>query len=83
MSSTVHIDNKANNILILGKRPTEGLVDTTLTAEAKYPIDFTQWGKGFVLRPHYNGNNSFLFVNATKICQFKAKDSGINDDTLC
>ena len=22
---------------------------------------------------HYNGSNSFLFVNPTKICQFKAK----------
>ena len=24
---------------------------------------------------YYNGSNSFLFVNATKIYQFKAKDS--------
>ena len=26
----------------------------------------------------YNGSNSFLFVNATKVYQFKAKDSEIN-----
>ena len=42
-----------------------GLDDTTLTANAKYPIYFTLLGKRFVLRLHYNGNNGFLFVNAT------------------
>ena len=31
-----------------------------------------------MLSLHYNGSNSFLFVNAIKIYQFKAKDSEIN-----
>ena len=39
--------------------------------------------KKFVLSLHYNGSNSFLLVNATKIYQFKAKDSEINNYTLC
>ena len=78
MSSSVHIDNKNKDILILGEGPTQGLDDTTLTSEAKYPINFTQPRKRFVLSLHYNGNNSFLFVNATKIYQFKAKDSEKN-----
>ena len=69
--------NKNKNILILGERPTQGLDDTTLTAEAKYPINFTQAGKRFVLSLHYIGKNSFLFVNAIEIYQFKAKDSEI------
>ena len=38
MSSSVHIDNKGKDIIILGEGPTQGLDDTTLTAEAKYPI---------------------------------------------
>ena len=38
MSSSVHVDNKENNILTLGDGPTQGLDDTTLTAEAKYQI---------------------------------------------
>ena len=76
ISSSVHVDN-GKGILILGERPTKGLDDTTLTAEAKYPINFTQSGKRFVLSLHYNGSNSFLFVNATKVYQFKAKDSEI------
>ena len=67
MSSSVHIDNKGKDIIILGEAPTQGLDDTTLTAEAKYPINFIQSGKRFVLSLHYNRSNSFLFGNATKI----------------
>ena len=70
-------------ILILGEGPTQGLDDTTLTAEAKYPMNFTQPRKRFVLSLHYNGSNSFLFVNATKVYQFKAKNSEIKDYALC
>ena len=49
MSSSVHIDNKNKDILVLGKGPTQGLDNTTLTAEAKYPINFTESEKRFVL----------------------------------
>ena len=59
------------------------LDDTTLTAEAKYPISFTQSRKRFVLSLHYNGSNSFLFVNATTVDQFKAKNLEIKDCALC
>ena len=83
MSSSVLIDNKGKDILILGEGTTQGLDDTTLTAEAKYPINFTQSGKGFVLPLQYNGSNRFLFVNATKIYHFKAKDSEVKDYALC
>ena len=79
----MHVDNKNKNILILGKGPTEGLDDNTLTAEDIYPINFSQPNKRFVLSLHYNGSNSFLFVNATKIYQFKAKNSEIKYYTLC
>ena len=68
---------------LLAKGQTQGLDGITLTAEAKYPINFTQPNKRFVLSLHYNGSNSFLFVNATKVYQFKAKDSEIKDYTLC
>ena len=44
MSSSVDIDNKEKDIFILGEGTTQGLDDTTLTAEAKYPINFTQSG---------------------------------------
>ena len=32
---------------------------------------------------HYNGANSYLFVNGTEIITFKAKDSEINPYELC
>ena len=73
MSSTGHVDNKGKDILILGEAPTQGLDDVTLT---------TQSGRKLVLRLHYNGSKSFLFVNATKVCQLKAKNSGIKDYAL-
>ena len=74
MSSSMHVDNKRKNMLNLGEAPAQRLDDSTLTEEAKYPINFTQPGKRFVLSLHYNGNNSFLFVNATNVHQFKAKN---------
>ena len=79
MNSSVHIDNKRKDILILGEGPTQGLDDTTLTAEAKYPINFTQSGKRFVLSLQYNESNNFLFVIAIIMYQFKAKDSEEKD----
>ena len=59
MSSYVRIDNKGKDILISGKEPTERLDDTTLKAEAKYPINFTHSRKIFVLSLHSNGSNNF------------------------
>ena len=83
VSSSMHIDNKRKDILILGEGPTEGLHDTTSIAEAKYAINFTRSRKRFVLSLCYNGGNSFLFVNATKIYQFKAKCPEIKNYTMC
>ena len=64
MSSSAHIDNKKKDILVLGKRPTQGL-EHTLTAEKMYSINFTVTRKKFYLSLHYNGANSYLFVNGT------------------
>ena len=49
MSSPVHVENENKDILILGEGLTQGLDDTTLTAEAIYSINFTQPNKRFVL----------------------------------
>ena len=72
MSSSVPIDNKGRDILILGKRPTQGL-NHTLTAEAQYSINFTRPVIKFCLRLHYNRSSRFLFVNATKYISSKRK----------
>ena len=68
---------KIKDILVLGKGPTQGLDDTTMTVEAKYSISFSRSNIKFCLGLRYNSSNSFLFVNATKIHQFKAKNCEI------
>ena len=82
MSSSIHIDNKKNDILVLGRGPAQGL-ESTLTAEKMYSINFTVTKKIFCLSLHYNGANSYFFVNGTEIYKFKAKDSEIVASLLC
>ena len=82
MSSTVHIDNKGKDLLVLGKGPTQGL-ESTLTAKKMCSINFTVAKQKFCLILHYNGANSYLFVNGTEIYKFKAKDSEIIASPLC
>ena len=41
MSSSVHVDNKKKDILILGEGSTQGLGEHSLTAEKMYSINFT------------------------------------------
>ena len=48
-----------------------------------YSINFTVTKKKFCLSLHYNGANSYLFVNGTEIYKFKAKDSEIVAIPLC
>ena len=82
MSASIHFDNKGKYILVLGRGPTPGL-ESTLTAEKMYSINFTVKKMKFCLSLHYNGGNSYLFVNGTEIIKFKAKDSNIVASPLC
>ena len=82
MSSSIHIDNKKKDILVLRRGPTQGL-ESTLIAEKMYSINFTVTEKRFCLSLHYNGANSYFFVNGTEIIKFKAKDSEIVASPLC
>ena len=82
MSSFIQIDNKKKNILVLGRGPTQGL-ERTLTAEKIYCINFTVTKKKFCLSLHYNGPNSYLFVNGTEIIKLIAKDSEMVASPLC
>ena len=70
------------DILILGRGPTQGL-ESTLTAEKIYSINFTEKNKKLCLSLHYSGVNSYLFVNGTEIHKFKAKDSKIVTSPIC
>ena len=66
----------------MGKGPTQGL-EHTISAEKMYLINFTEYNKKFCLSLYYDGANSYLFTNGTKIIKFKAKDSKIVATPLC
>ena len=71
MSSSVDIDNAGEYVLIIGTDTTQALDDS----ENSYSINFFK----IKLSLHFNRSNRFLFVNTTKIYQFKAKDSAIKE----
>ena len=73
MSSSVHVDNKKKDILILGEGPKQRLDGTTLTAEKKYSISFTPSRKKFCLSLHYNGANSYYLLMVQKLLNLKQK----------
>ena len=77
MCSSVNANNKTKNILVLGKDFIQGLDNTTIYAEKLHSINFTKTNTKFCLSLHYNGANSYLFLNGTEIYKFKAKDSEI------
>ena len=64
----------------MGKGATQEL-EHTLSAEKMYSINFTVTGKKFCL--HYDGANSYLFVNGTEIIKFRTKHSEIVATPLC
>ena len=83
MSSTLHIDNKGKDILILGKALTQGLGEHSLTAEKMYQINFTKINTKFCLSLHYNGAKNYLFVNGKEIHEFTANNPEIVPNNLC
>ena len=48
-----------------------------------YSINYTEHNKKFCLILHYNGANSYSFVNDTEIYKLKAKDTEIVATPLC
>ena len=48
-----------------------------------YSVNFTDSRKKCCLNLHYNGANSYLFVNSLEIIKFKAKNSNIIASPLC
>ena len=82
MSLSTKNDNRKKDILILGRGPTQRL-ESTLSPEKTYSINFTKKNRKFCLSLHYNWANSYSFVNGKEIIKFKAKDSEILAYSLC
>ena len=48
-----------------------------------HSINFSDNNEKYCLSLHYNGANSYFFVNSTEIIKFKAKDSEIVATPFC
>ena len=84
MSFSVHVTNRANNIYVIGDGLTQGIHDTTtLYVKKNYYRNFTDPGKKIVLSLHYNGDDSYLFVNGRQELKFKAKTDQLVKEKLC
>ena len=76
MSFSVHATNRANHIHLMG-------TVLTIYAEKNFYRNFTDFGKKIVLSLHYNGDNSYLFVNCWQELKFKAKTDQLVKEKLC
>ena len=57
----------------MGDGLTQGIKDTTLYVEKSYWRNFTDPGKKIIISLHYNGDESYFFVNGRQELKFKAK----------
>ena len=78
-----HANNKANNVYVMGKDYIQKINDTTIYVEKMFYRNFTDPGKKFILSLHYNGDNSYLFVNVREELKFKTKTNQIINKNLC
>ena len=75
LGSSRHANNKTESVLIRSHGLIQKINDTTIYAEKRYSPNFTVDNKTFCLSMHYNGNNSYLFVNGKEVTKFKANNS--------
>ena len=83
ISFSVHTTNRATHIYLMGDGLTQGINDTTIYVEKNYYRNFMDLGKKFVLSFHYNGNDSYLFVNGRQELKFKCKTDQLVKEKLC
>ena len=83
MTFSVHATNRANHIYVMGTEFVQGINDTTIYAEKNFYRNFTDPGKKFILSLHYNGDDSYLFVNGRQELKFKCKTDQLVKEKLC
>ena len=81
LSDSSDEETKKNNILILGKGSVQ-INNTIIQAKSELKTNCTLPQK-LILSVHYNGDDSYLFLNNIPQYKFKAKDSEIKRRKLC
>ena len=74
MTESKHANNKTKDVLVLDRCLIQKIDDTTIYAEGMYTPNFAIANKTFCLSLHYNGDDSYLFVNGKEVVKFKAKN---------
>ena len=67
----------------MGKDYIKKVNDTTISAEKMFYRKFTDPDHKFILSLHYNGDDSYLFVNGREELKFKTKTDQIINNQLC
>ena len=75
--------NKTQNIYVLAKDFVQGINNITIYPEKIYKTNFTERSKKFVLSLHYNGDDSYLFVNGVEQLKFKSTINYRDRNLLC
>ena len=83
MSFSAHATNRVNHIYLMGDGFMQGINDTTLYVEKNYWKNFTDPGKKFIISLHYDGDESYFFVNGRQELKFKAKTDQLVQEKLC
>ena len=66
-SSSSYSDNRKHNFLILDEGPTYCINGSFRSPEKNLSMNFTKANTKFCFRLHYNGDNSYLYVNGKEI----------------
>ena len=82
-SFSAHATIRANHIYLMGDGLMQGINDTTLYVEKNYWRNFTDSGKKFIISLHYNGDESYFFVNGRQELKFKVKTDQLVKEKLC
>ena len=83
ITNSGHSTNQTKSVLVLGHDLKQKITDTKIYAEKIYSPSFTVVYKIFCLSLHYNGDNSYLFVNGKKVIKFKANNSELIKYRMC
>ena len=81
LSDSSDEETKKSNILIFGKGSVQ-INNTPIQAKSKLKTSCTLPPK-VILSEHYNGDDSYFFVNNIQQYKFKAKDSEVKTRKLC
>ena len=64
---------RTNNIYVMGKEFIQDINGTIIYAEKSYYRNFADPDKKYIISLHYNGDDSYLFVNGRQELKFKCK----------